>query len=154
MHENAFYPFAVRRGMIELIENQAYTHALTLNTDRELSIARIKSIFGTFCAKVDRLAHGRQRVGNIPASMRFKAIAFPEHLSTNAHLHALADLSLLKGDEASLRQAVHRCWLQSTRRAGSVDVQPLTSNGFAFYATKEACSSDPTYFLASEFHPH
>jgi hypothetical protein len=156
MHRHPYHPRAIRAGLLELIDSQPYTHCITLNSDRELSRLRMQSIFGTFCAKMDRRIHRRQRLENVPRSIRLNAIAFPEHLTTNAHLHALADFSSLQSqgvDESGLHNAVRECWLQSNRGAGSVDVQRRYSDGFASYAAKDAFSSDPVYFLAADFHP-
>lgn len=156
MLDTAFHPYAIRRGLIQLINSQPNTHGLTLNSDRPLSVSRIKSIFSTFCVKLDREIHGTQRVKNIPSADRLNAIAFPEHLETNAHLHALADLSHFDGHgfgNIGLERLLRNCWLQSTHGAGSVDVQRLTSDGYAWYATKATNLIDPTYFLSSDFHP-
>jgi hypothetical protein len=157
MHEHTnFHRQAIRQGLIEWISDQPFTHCLTLNSDRELAEAKLRKIFGTFCAKVDRAVHGRQRVYKMPAAERFHAIGFPERLSTNAHLHVLGDLSAFKGRNpasVSLNEVIRCCWLQSTRGAGSVDVQALRSGGFARYATKGVTGSDPTYFLAADYHP-
>ncbi|WP_298190564.1 hypothetical protein [Novosphingobium sp.] len=147
---------ALRKGMLELISQQPYTHSVTLNADRELTAKNLRSIFGTFCARIDRKIWGHQRVRSVPSADRFQAIAFPEHLSTNAHLHCLADLSSLRnvcGTKTRMERTIRDYWLQSNRGAGSVDVQLLYSDGFGEYAMKDADMSDPVYFLSCDFHP-
>lgn len=154
--ETTYNAKRIRAGLTDFMASQPYTHALTLNTDREMSVETLRSIFGTFCVKIDRFVHGIQRVRQLPASDRLNAIAFPEHLSTNAHLHGMADLSRLRTacrNEGDLAKVVHRIWRQSTRGAGSVDVTPLYSFGFGSYATKEVTSADASYFLAADFYP-
>ena len=146
----------VRRGLLQLINDQPYTHALTLNTDRELSLRRIRGVFGTFCMKLDREILGTQRPASLPASLRLNAIAFPEHLGTNAHLHVLADFSALMTlwpYQCYAFDLIRCCWLQSTRGAGSIDVKPLRDNGYSRYALKNALGRDPVFFLARDFHP-
>lgn len=146
----------LRKGMLDFISQRPYTHGLTLNADRELTASKLGSIFATFCVKIDRKILGRQRVRNIASADRFQAIAFPEHLSTNAHLHCLADLSRLLavcGTDAWMERTIRDYWLQSTHGAGSVDVQRLYSDGFGEYAMKHADMSDPVYFLSCHFHP-
>ena len=45
----------IRQGLIEFAKAQPYTHAMTLNSDRQLSRDKIESIFGTFCLEMDRV---------------------------------------------------------------------------------------------------
>lgn len=153
MHTEVFSPRAVRRGLIELIAQVGCTHAITLNSDRAMSKARIKQCFGTFCAEMDREIFGKARVRTIPSGQRFKAFAVPEHLDTNAHLHAHADLSPFIARRLDFERAIYRCWMRSNRAAGSVHVQIIRDDGSASYSLKEARSNDPTYFLSSDFHP-
>jgi hypothetical protein len=148
---------AFHRGLLQMIKEQPYTHGLTLNADREMNTERIESIFKTFCALIDREMHGVQRVKNIPTNVRLNAIAFPEHLTTNAHLHALADLSCLEDrckDAVKFSRIIYVSWRKASRGAGSTDVQRLTSDGFGKYAAKGARSTDPVYWLARQFHPN
>jgi hypothetical protein len=138
------------------MSDQRFTHALNLNTDRELSHSRIGRIFGTFCHNIDRQILCAQNVRGYPLDLRLNAIAFPEHLETNAHLHGHADLSafIARGmDEPAIAELIRRTWLQSTRGAGSVVVKKLLSTGFAGYSMKAAHATAPAYFLASDFHP-
>lgn len=147
---------SIRHGLVEFIANQPYTHALTLNTDRDLSLRQLRSIFGTFCAKIDRQILGRN-IRQWPSGLRFNAIAVPEHLDTNPHLHAHADLRAYKGwgmDLNAITRDIEMNWRQSTRGAGSAFVTELTSEGYALYSLKEARGTDPVYFLAADFHPH
>jgi len=147
----------IRSGLIEFMNSQSYTHALTLNSDRELSVTRIRSIFSTFCVSIVREMLGKQRVGAVSSDDRLNAIAFPEHLESNAHLHALADFSCFIGrgfDHNRLTTLVYKTWRCSTHEAGSIDLGPIRSQGYPRYITKLACGRDPLYFLARDFHPH
>lgn len=123
MTTNALACRTIREGIFELIASQPFTHCITLNSDRELSLPRLRGIFGTFCVKIDRQIHVRDHVRNLPIGDRLNAIAFPEHLATNAHLHVLANLAPLEArhpQPQALTECIRRCWLQSSRGAGSV----------------------------------
>ena len=91
--EHPYHPPRIRRELCSWIASDSYTHALRLNTDRVLSIGRLKDIFGTFCYRYDKSALGIRNLLKVPSSQRLRAIAFPENLETNAHLHVAADLS-------------------------------------------------------------
>ena len=69
---------SLRRAHIDFLANGRFSHAVTLNTDRELSPSKLRSIFGTFCMNIDRVIHSKQRVDKIPSSQRFLAIGWPD----------------------------------------------------------------------------
>ncbi|GIX19228.1 MAG: hypothetical protein KatS3mg120_0904 [Erythrobacter sp.] len=143
-----------RAALVQWAANDNYTHAFTLNTDRELSLAQIRGIFGDFCHRFDKRVFGTRNVRLLPMDMRLRAIAFPENLTTNAHLHGLADLSpalAVFGNEWRLKREFERNWLQCTRGSGSVHLQAEPDEGWPHYCTKHF---DGTYFLAADFHPH
>lgn len=156
MNHTNYTQQTVRRGLMRFVAKSDFTHALTLNADRELSVGRMRSVFSNLCMNVDRKIHGRQRVRGIPSSERFRAIAFPEHLESNAHLHVSADLRQLEQFfpfSFGLHTFLEETWLKATRGAGSFYMKPMTSEGWAWYLTKQARSPDPVYFLAADFHP-
>ena len=148
---------AIRAGICDWVAQDNFTHALTQHTDRDLTSNRLRQIFGNFCMNVDRSMHGRARVRDIPTGQRFHAIAFPEHLETNPHLHVAADLGFLlaaKVPSHSIERLVHCHWLKATRGAGSVVVESITDAGWARYQTKSLKSPDPLFFIAADYHPH
>ena len=51
-----------RASIVDWAANDNYTHAITLNTDRELSLARIKDICSTFCHQFDKQVHGQRNM--------------------------------------------------------------------------------------------
>lgn len=138
------------------INDQDFTHALTLNTDRELSAARISGIFSTFCHKIDKAVLGRN-AQSILSENRFRAIAFPENLQTNAHLHVAADLAELGAQcekrPGSMDETLRRLWCQSTRRAGSIDIQEIRGFGWSSYMSKGFIRQDSLYFHSFQYHP-
>ena len=152
-----FSPRAIRAGLCDWLAGDNFTHALTLNTDRDLTSNRLGQIFGNFCMNVDRSMHGRGRVRDLPTGERFHAIAFPEHLETNPHLHVAADLGFLLAANVPshrIKRLVHCHWLKATRGAGSVVVELITDAGWARYQTKSLKGPDPLFFIAADYHPH
>jgi len=142
-----------RESIVDWASNDNYTHAITLNTDRELSLPRLKDICSTFCHQFDKQVHGRRNMRRFPNDLRMRAIFFPENLSTNAHVHGLVDFSpafQVLGNEWRLKQQVRRFWLTATRGAGSMDLKPGPDSGWVSYCTKRY---DGTYFFAADFHP-
>lgn len=153
---DTFSRYNIRGALCDWINAESYTHALTLNTDRELSASRLRDIFGTFCHKLDRKILGTRHVGRVPAAERLRAIAFPEGLATNAHLHAAIDLTnamKMFGDVQGLEDKLRCFWLQSTHGSGTIDLQPLTGSYWPFYMTKGFSAVHPTMFLSADYHP-
>lgn len=150
-------PYRLRQERFNLVNWMAdygYTHALTLNTDRELSAPRVESIFSTFCHKFDRRILGTRNVKRLPTELRLRAIAFPENLGTNAHLHVSADFShavKVLGSEARLVPTVRTEWLRATRGAGSIHLVGEPNWGWGKYCTKKF---NGIYFLSADFFPH
>ncbi|MAM55914.1 MAG: hypothetical protein CMN25_01090 [Salinicola sp.] len=145
-----------RRERIALTDwaaNDNYTHSITLNTDRELSLPRIKDICSTFCHLFDKNVHGIRNARRFPVDLRMRGIFFPENLSTNAHLHGAVDLSAamqIVGNDWRLEQEVRRAWKKATRGAGSVDLTPEPDSGWFGYCTKRGHDD---HFFAADFHP-
>lgn len=143
-----------RASIVDWAANDNYSHSITLNTDRELSLLRMKDICSTFCHQFDQQVHGKRNMRRLPSDLRMRGIFFPENLSTNAHLHGAVDLSVAMrnvGSGERLEQEVRRAWKKATRGAGSVDLKTELDSGWFGYGTKRF---DGTYFLAADFHPH
>lgn len=143
-----------RAAIVDWVARDNYTHAITLNSDRELSQSQARKIFGRFCHQFDRETHQIRNMRAFPENLRLRAIVFPENLSTNAHLHGFADFGpalRMLGNDWRLKQEVGRVWLNSTRGSGSVHFDEDPDRGWGRYCTKR---SDGTYFLAADFHPH
>lgn len=150
---NAHQKRRERASIVDWAANGNYTHSITLNTDRELSLARIKDICSTFCHEFDRKVYGKRNMRCCPTDLRMRGIFFPENLATNAHLHGAVDLSAamrIFGNDWRLEQEIRRAWLKATQGAGSVAIQPAPDAGWFAYCTKRW---DGTYFVAADFHP-
>lgn len=142
-----------RAAIVDWAANDNYTHAITLNTDRELTLTRVKDICSTFCHHLDKRVHNVRNARSIPRHLRVGGIFFPENLSTNAHLHGALDLSAAMavfGDGWRLEEAVRRSWKTATRGAGSIDMQAEPDNNWFGYCTKRGYDN---FFLAADFHP-
>jgi hypothetical protein len=147
----------IRRELQAWCQQLDLPHAITLNADRPLSLSRLRHIFALFCLKCDRVVHDRKNVQSLSAADRMHAIAFPEHLDTNAHLHGLADLRSFYArfpSTAAAKAYLNCLWRQSTRGAGSVAIDPVSSAGWPRYLTKAVTTPDAPYFHSAEFHPH
>lgn len=140
-----------RASIVNWVANDNYTHAITLNTDRELSLRRLQVIFSTFCHQFDKRVHRTRNMKRFPLDLRLRAIVFPENLATNAHLHGFADFTpalAVLGNEWRLKEEVMVSWLGSTRGAGSIELKPNPDQGWGEYSTKRF---DGNYFLAADF---
>ena len=150
---NAHLKRRERASIIDWAANDNYTHSITLNTDRELTLARIKDICSTFCHQFDKRVHGQRSMRGFPHHLRMRGIFFPENLSTNAHLHGAVDLSAamqIVGSDWRLEQELQRAWKKATRGAGSVDLTPEPDCGWFGYCTKRGHDD---HFFAADFHP-
>ena len=143
-----------RAALINWAANDNYTHAITLNTDRNLLCTRLNDIFSTFCHRFDKRVHRIRNMRLFPIDLRLRAIVFPENLDTNAHLHGFADFTpALKvlGHEKDLHEMVRTTWLRTTHGAGSIDIQSSPDKGWGRYITKRF---DGTYFLSADYFPN
>jgi hypothetical protein len=143
--------FNCLRALRSWMAKDKYTHALTLNSDRELSLAQIKKILSCFCKILDQRALDIRNLKLVPPDLRLRLIAFPENLTTNAHLHCFADFTAAKyclGDETTLEAVVREAWHRANRGAGSIHLVPDPDYGWAKYITK---SNFRKFFLSSEF---
>jgi hypothetical protein len=133
--------------------NLSHTVHLAPNRD-DLRFELLVGVFKTFCHEVDRWKLCRRKVDNVASSERFLAIAFPEKLETNPHLHAAADFHFLLNrglHDAEIELRVHRLWRKVTRGTGTAEVHPLSVAGLEYIA-KEVRTADHRYVLSSEFH--
>ncbi len=139
-----------RGALCGWIDGDRYTHAIALNTDRELTSKKLHDIFGRFTQEFDRSVLDKRNLVSLLPERRLRAIVFPENLSTNAHLHGVADFSiamqrfddglLCNGrqiKQTSLEELVRCIWLQSNRGAGSIMLRANPDLGWAYYSTKK-----------------
>lgn len=150
--KHAHYLSPVRDALCTWIGNDGYTHALTLNTDRELALPQLTKIFGRFARHMDQEVFGLRNLRSVPSDVRFRAIAFPENLEINAHLHVAADLRLALnrlGNEVAVARMVRSCWLRATKTAGSVNIEHMRDKGWLEYSTKRG----QEFIHSWDFHP-
>lgn len=148
-----------RAALIEWIVDMKCTHAITLNTNRDLSIAHLRMMFGQFCKRVDELRFGVSHVARKASFIRFDAIAFVEHPDNRPHLHVAARLDWMwlgrpfgADDERDLDWA----WRNIVRGAGSTCIKEMgvehPVEGWGRYITKDY-RPGADYFLSKDFHP-
>lgn len=147
----------MREEIIKWLSDPRFTHALTLNLNRaDCTLRTAKALFGIFCRDVDRMMLGKKRVERVHTCQRLEAIAFPEHLETNLHLHIMANFarrywsghSITEEQEAELA----RIWRRVTKGSGTSEIKLTRDAGWARYATKEMHHPDHDYIHSADFH--
>jgi hypothetical protein len=147
-----------RDGLIEWCRDPKFTHALTLAPNRKnISPDLLADMFGAFCREVDRYMFGTIHVHRRPTWERFEAIAFPEMLEGNPHLHCVANFSRLHWQsriDKPWQTNLPSIWARITREAGSFDLQEKWGVRWEGYITKEAYRQGHDFLLAADFHPN
>lgn len=145
-----------RDALMEWCRRPQFTHALSLAPNRKnISPDLLASMFGTFCREVDRLMLGTRNVHRRPTGERFEAIAFPEMLEGNPHLHCVANFSRLQWQtriDCGWEAELPRIWQRLTRGAGQLDLQRKEGSGWERYITKEAYRPGHDFILTADFH--
>lgn len=149
-------PRILRDAAIEWCRRPEFTHALTLAPNRKnISADLLSDMFGTFCREVDRLMFGTKHVHRRPTWERFQAIAFPEMLEGNPHLHCVANFSRLHWQsrlDKPWEVELPKIWERVTRGAGTLDLQEKWGLQWERYITKEALRPGHDFLLAADYH--
>jgi hypothetical protein len=147
---------AMRAGIREFIVQHNFTHALTLNTNRDMSIDNVKKLFGKFCYNVDQDRFRTKRVDRLISSFRFSAIALIEHPLSHPHLHAAINLhpTWLEGFvNAPYIRRLDTHWKRITKGSGSIQIDRVScAAGWSRYITK-GFRRDDDFILSTDFHP-
>lgn len=154
---NPYRKSALRREFPHWIGEMGMSHAITLNPNRPLTYRNLRKLYGTFCHEMDRQFLKRHAVYKCPSEERFLAIAFPEHLQSNAHLHLAARLTgwLPNFPNSADLSEIDKIWQAVTKHAGTTFISDLHNfRGWAWYITKEIGRPDHDYMLSMDFHPH
>lgn len=145
-----------RDALIEWCRRPEFTHALTLAPNRKnISIDLLTDMFGAFCREVDRLMFGTKHAHRRLTWERFQAIAFPEMLEGNPHLHCVANFSRLHWQsrlDKPWEVELPGIWEHLTRGAGSLDLHLKYGSVWERYITKEAYRPGHDFLLAADFH--
>ena len=109
-------------------------------------------MFGWFCLEVDRLMFGRKNVHKYVTGNRLRAIAFPEMLDGNPHLHGACDFS-----RKHWQHRLDKSWLEqlpaiwkdvAKNRFAEFNITPIRDCGWGRYITKDSVE----FILAADFH--
>lgn len=147
----------MREEVIKWLSDRRFTHALTLNINRaDCTLRTARNLFGIFCRDVDRMMLGKRRVERVHTCQRLEAIAFPEHLESNLHLHVVANFarrywsghSITEEQEAELA----RIWHRVTKGSGTSEIKLTRDAGWARYVTKEMHHPGHDYIHSADFH--
>ncbi|QIG54492.1 hypothetical protein G6N82_10320 [Altererythrobacter sp. BO-6] len=148
-----YHRSAIRDAICDWMNQSRYNHAVTLNTNRELTLPKLSRMFSSFCLLFDRALLGRSATQKLRANGRLLAIGFPENLSSNAHLHCHMDLAAAisrLGTVKAVEGLIDGLWNKFTDTAGSSHIEPLTSAGWGAYSTKRF---NGDYLLSADFWP-
>jgi hypothetical protein len=147
----------LKRPMIEWCTGCAYSHAVTFAFNRSLTVSNASKIFGQFCLELDRYRFGRQNISGEHSLDRFQAHAFIEHIDTNIHIHAAANLDpWLTTPFDNIHEAhLQKIWKKATRGSGDLKIDPIDDlRGWAYYMSKEWRFCEQRLILPADFHPH
>ena len=142
---------ASRKGLIEWVSNN-YTHAITLQPNYQVEPDKLCEMFGWFCLDVDRLMFGRKNVHKYVTGVRLQAIAFPEMLDGNPHLHGACDFS-----RKHWQHRLDKTWLDklpiiwkrvAKNRYAECKISLIRDGGWGKYITKDGVD----FILAADFH--
>lgn len=148
-------------AIVEMAGHARFTHAITLNANREAirteahSVGLQEKFFRAFCYRVDLHAFGKKRIYKLPTGVRFEAIAFPEHLHSNPHMHVAANLNEQywgRQFDESQHAKLESIWHTVTKGSGSLKILGVRDRGWAKYMAKETFRHDFCYFLSQDFH--
>lgn len=156
LEKPAFTRGRMREEMISWIAREGCSHALTLATNRSLTVEKISAMFGKFCLDLDRACLGRKNVTGAPSGDRVFAVAFVEHPDTNIHLHVAMRLDGWWPDQsqADAGDTIEVIWKRITGGAGSTQLDPIEDAGWGRYMTKKAAIVSGDYLLSRYYHPH
>lgn len=151
----AFRRPRLRQSLVAWMTQMGCSHAVTLNTNRALTITKLTRMFGEFCLELDRACLGRRNVHLVPAGDRLQGIAFIEHPESNIHLHAALRFACWWPDDRmdELRVVIYRLWSKVLGESGSIDLKPLRDDGWSYYISKAWNFTRDDYLLPSDYHP-
>lgn len=148
----------LRSETIAWLSSPPFTHAITLSPNqKEIGLPRLRKLFGLFCLWIDRIRFNRRRVDKLETWQRFNAVALPEKLEGNPHMHLAVNFCPTwwseKIGDGDLQLIVRELWAELTRGSGSYHLTPIRDAGWPRYITKEIYRHDHEFFLAADFHP-
>lgn len=153
---NSYNNRRMRRANVEWLSKVDFSHAITLNINRRISVAVAEQLFKRFCYEVDRYKFGKREVSKLTSESRFFAVASIEHPNTNIHLHVAANLTGWLTERVSPTDVreLHKIWGGCTMGAGSIEIKEIHDRrGWLFYMTKECFYRPLDLIFASDFHP-
>lgn len=145
---------AVRRSLVDWIEDAGCNWSLTLNPNRCLSLAAEQDVIRLALADADREVLG-SRFNKVDARKRLLAFIMPEHVTSNLHFH-LAMKPGLEADEDAQREriaAFAEAW-RVRAPSGSHRAEPIKNlAGWGRYITKELWRGQSDFMISSMWWP-
>ena len=152
----SYAPRRLRSAFVDWQSAGGWSHAITLNINRQVSVRRATSMISLFCQRMDQYRFGRRDVTKLPSEDRFSAVAIIEHPESNIHVHMAAKLdSWLRAPLCdSDKRQFEKMWKQCTRGSGTLYFdETYDPKGWLFYITKGFYNQPMNWMLASDFHP-
>lgn len=152
----SYAPRRLRSAFVDWQSAGGWSHAITLNINRQVSVRRATSMISLFCQRMDQYRFGRRDVTKLPSEDRFSAVAIIEHPESNIHVHMAAKLdSWLRAPLCdSDKRQFEKMWKQCTRGSGTLYFdETYDPKGWLFYITKGFHNQPMNWMLASDFHP-
>lgn len=153
---NVYSPRRLRSAFIEWQSAGEWSHAITLNINRHVSVLRARSMIGLFCNRMDRYRFGVKNVRALPSADRFSAVAIIEHPDSNIHVHMAARLDSWLETPVTEKDVriFEMMWQQCTRGSGKLYFEEaFDPKGWLFYMTKGLHNQPMDWMFASDFHP-
>lgn len=155
-HWPTLSPRIRREALVEWCARPEFTHALSLAPNRKnISPELLLQMFGTFCREVDRFMLGGKHIHRRFTNERFHALAFPEMLDGNPHLHCVANFARTHWQhrlDKPWPDELPNIWRRVTRGSGQIFLREKDDAGWGRYITKEAYRPGHDFFLAADFH--
>ncbi len=117
-----------RQDEIKLIEAGSYTHAVTFNTNKNLTIKRTAKLFELFEKRFAK------KIGDV---RNLKFVGFYERKSGNAHIHSVVEFT--KKQEVQFNKHAAHIWaklMRENKATGKLWVD-LYKDSVATYITKD-----------------
>jgi hypothetical protein len=137
----------LRAAWRSYLESMGATHALTLSLNAPASVEKVQGALKTFFRNLDREILGA-RFHKAPLNHRTHYMAFPEHLDSNAHVHALIRVTPERHARVEYLLREDRSWLWSrVAPRGTHALRALNEvGGWAAYMMKSSGQNGEPFY--------
>ena len=131
----------LRDALGNWIDDHEWDDFLTVNFNCQSTVLTAKAQFGKLCQRLDRHLLGSRYLKR-PAERTF-IIGFPEHISSNFHIHCLTKYNCIRHGSRSALEGILQHYWKELVPSGTIHLQEAyDAAGAARYSTKEFGSYD------------